>query len=83
MVSGGIRLLNYYYLRYTKPSSLLYKSTGPIFPFVVLALLQSLSFEKVFLLLEEGGCLVKLVAAKVILQRMLFFTYSYFFYNNV
>ena len=38
MKSAGINLLNQYSFRHTKPFSFLDKSTGPILPFVVLAL---------------------------------------------
>ena len=44
---------------------------------------QSLNFDEFFSSWKGGGLVVKLVAAKVICQHMLFFTLTYVLNNNI
>ena len=46
-------------------------------------ILQSVSFGKIFLLLEGGGFVVKLVAAEAIRQHVFFFSLLYFFDKKI
>ena len=47
MKSAGTDLLNYYYFRHTQSSPFFDKSTGPILPFVVLALCPVVLVKKI------------------------------------
>ena len=50
---------------------------------ITMKMWQPLGFGDFFPFLEEGGFVVKLVAAEVISEHMFFFTLSYFLVINI